>query len=67
MVVPIKNCRVPIWGASFTVDVNEPQTQQAQYNEFGREAGSRTGPLEGLGQGRTGSLGSRIVNGVGVG
>ena len=26
------------------------QAQQAQYNEFGREAGSRTGPLRGLRQ-----------------
>ena len=31
------------------------QTQQAQYNEFGREAGLRTGPLQGLRQ-RTGRI-----------
>ena len=42
------NCRIPIWGVSFTVDVSEHKSKQAQYNEFGREAGLRTGPLEGL-------------------
>ena len=38
------NCRVLICRCE------RIQTQQAQYNKFGREAGSRTGPLRGLRQ-----------------
>ena len=53
------NCRVPIWGV-LHCRCEQTQTQQAQYNEFGREAGSRTGPLRGLRQ----RLG-RIVGGAG--
>ena len=41
--------RVLIWGV-FHCRYERTQTQQAQYNEFGREAGSRTGPLWGLRQ-----------------
>ena len=40
-------CRVLIWGV-LHCRCERTQTQQAQYNEFGREAGSRTGPLWGL-------------------
>ena len=43
------NCRVLIWGV-FHCRCERTQTQQAQYNEFGREADSRTGPLWGLRQ-----------------
>ena len=43
------NCRVLIWGV-LHCRCERIQTQQAQYNEFGREAGSRTGPLWGLRQ-----------------
>ena len=42
------NCRVPILGDTFHCRCEWTQTQQAQYNEFGREAGLRTGPLWGL-------------------
>ena len=52
-------CRVPVWGVLHCRS-ERTQTQQARYNEFGREAGSRTGPLRGLRQ-RSG----RIINGVG--
>ena len=38
-------CRVPVLGSSFHCRCEQTQTQQAQYNEFGREAGLRTGPL----------------------
>ena len=41
------NCRVLIWGV-LHCRCERTQTQQAQYNEFSREAGSRTGPLRGL-------------------
>ena len=37
-------CRVLVWGV-LHCRCKQTQTQQAQYNEFGREAGSRTGPL----------------------
>ena len=40
-------CRVLIWGV-LHCRCERTQTQQAQYSEFGREAGSRTGPLWGL-------------------
>ena len=40
-------CRVLIWGV-FHCRCERTQTQQAQYNEFGREASSRTGHLRGL-------------------
>ena len=43
------SCRVLIWGV-LHCRCKRTQTQQAQYNEFGREAGSRTGPLQGLRQ-----------------
>ena len=43
------NCRVLIWGV-LHYRCERTQTQQAQYNEFGKEAGSRTGPLRGLRQ-----------------
>ena len=43
------NCRVLIWGV-LHCRCERTQTQQAQYNEFGREAGSRTRPLWGLHQ-----------------
>ena len=40
------NCRVPIWGGgAFHCRCEQNQTQRAQYNEFGREASLRTGPL----------------------
>ena len=39
------NCRVPIWGVSFHCRCERIQAQQAQYNEFSREAGLRTGRL----------------------
>ena len=42
-------CRVPIWGV-LHCRCERTQTQQAQYNKFGREASSRTGPLWGLRQ-----------------
>ena len=42
-------CRVLIWGV-LHCRCERSQTQQAQYNEFGREASSRTGPLRGLRQ-----------------
>ena len=42
-------CRVLVWGVLHCKS-ERTQTQQAQYNEFGREAGSRTGPLWGLHQ-----------------
>ena len=42
-------CRVLVWGVLHCKS-EQTQTQQAQYNEFGREAGSRTGPLWGLHQ-----------------
>ena len=38
------------FGGSFHCRCEQTQTQQAQYNEFGREAGSRTKPLRGLRQ-----------------
>ena len=44
------NCRVPIWGGAFHCRCERTQIQWAQYNEFGREAGLRTGPLWGLRQ-----------------
>ena len=47
-------CRVLIWGV-LHCKCERTQTQQAQYNEFGREAGSRTGPLRGLRQ-RSGKI-----------
>ena len=37
----------PDLGGSFHCRCEQTQTQQAQYNEFGREAGLRTGPLWG--------------------
>ena len=43
------DCRVLIWGV-LHCRCERIQTQQAQYNEFGREMGSRTGPLRGLHQ-----------------
>ena len=43
-------CKVPIWGGVFHCRCERTQTQQAQYNEFGREAGLRTGPSWGLRQ-----------------
>ena len=42
-------CRVPVWGV-LHCRCERTQTQQTQYNEFGREAGSRIGPLRGLRQ-----------------
>ena len=44
-------CSVPIlgWGV-YHCRCERTQTKQAQYNEFGREAGSRTGFLRGLRQ-----------------
>ena len=42
-------CRVLIWGV-LHCRCERTQTQLAQYNEFSREAGSRTGPLWGLHQ-----------------
>ena len=50
-------CRVLIWGV-FHCRCERTQTQQVQYSEFGRETGSRTGPLWGFRQ-RSG----RIVRG----
>ena len=47
-------CRVLIWGV-LHCRCERTQTQHAQYNEFGREAGSRTGPLRGLRQ-RSGKI-----------
>ena len=49
--IPIdgSNCRVLVWGV-LHCRCERTQTQQAQYNEFGREAGSRTEPLWGLRQ-----------------
>ena len=43
------NCRVLIWGV-LHCRCEWTYTQQAQHNEFGREVGSRTGPLWGLRQ-----------------
>ena len=43
-------CRVPIWGGAFHCRCERTQTQRAQYNEFGREVGLRTGPLWGFHQ-----------------
>ena len=45
-------CRVPIffWGGVFHSRCERAQTQQPQYNEFGREAGLRTGSWWGLRQ-----------------
>ena len=40
-------CRVLIWGV-LHCRCERTRIQQTQYNEFGREAGSRTGPLRGL-------------------
>ena len=48
------DCRVLIWRV-LHCRCERTQTQQAQYNEFGREAGSRTGPLRGLHQ-RSGKI-----------
>ena len=45
----VECCRVLIWGV-LHCRCDRTQIQQAQYNEFGREAGSRTGPLWGLRQ-----------------
>ena len=45
----VECCRVLIWGV-LHCRCDWTQTQQAQYNEFSREAGSRTGPLWGLRQ-----------------
>ena len=43
------NCRIPIWGGGvFHCRCERTQTQRAQYNEFGKEAGTRIGPLRGL-------------------
>ena len=47
-------CKVLIWGV-LHCRCERIQTQQAQYNEFDREAGSRTGPLRGLCQ-RSGKI-----------
>ena len=44
------NCRVPILGGVSHCRCERAQTQQAQYNEFGREAGLRTGLWWGLRQ-----------------
>ena len=55
------NCRVPVWGV-LHCRCERTQTQQAQYNEFSREAGSRTGPLWGLRQ-RSGRIVNRVVGG----
>ena len=38
------------WGGAFHCRCEQTQTQRAQYNEFGREVGLRTGPLWGLRQ-----------------
>ena len=42
-----RECRVPVRGVLY-YRCERTQTQQAQYNEFGRDAGLRTGPLQGL-------------------
>ena len=44
-----RECRVPVRGVLYC-RCERTQTQQAQYNEFGKEAGLRTGPLQGLRQ-----------------
>ena len=43
------NCKVLTWGV-LHYRCERTQTQQAQYNKFGREAGLRIGPLRGLHQ-----------------
>ena len=53
-----RECRVPVRGVLYC-RCERTKTQQAQYNEFGREAGLRTGPLRGLRQ-----RSSRIANDV---
>ena len=54
----------PDLGGSFHWRCEQTQTQQAKYNEFGREAGLRTGLCEDAFNGWAGSLGNWIVNSV---
>ena len=54
----ICNCRVLVWGV-LHCRCERTQTQQAQYNEFGKEMGLRTGPQWGVRQGSVGIVRER--------
>ena len=58
------NCRVSIWGVSFTVDVSEPKPNRPNTMNFVEKRAQELGLCEDFVNGRAGSLGSRIVNGV---
>ena len=58
------NCRVPIWGGSFTVNVNEPKPNRPNTMNLVEKRAQELGLCEDFINGRTGSLGNRIVNDV---
>ena len=57
-------CRVPIWGVSFTVDVSEPKPNKPNTMNLVEKRAQELGLCEDFVNGRAGSLGSKIVNGV---
>ena len=58
------NCRVLIGGVSFTVDVSEPKPNWPNTMNLVEKRVRELGLCKDFVNGRTGSLGSRIVNGV---
>ena len=58
------NCRVPIWGVSFTVDVSKPKPNRPNTMNLVEKRAQELSLCEDFVNGRAGSLGSRIVNGV---
>ena len=57
-------CRVPIWGVSFNVNVSEPKPNRPNTMNLVEKRAQKLGLCEDFVNGRAGSLGSKIVNGV---
>ena len=58
------NCRVSVWGVSFTVDVGEPKPNRPNTMNLVEKRAQELGLCEDFVNGRAESLGSRIINGV---
>ena len=58
------NCRVPIRGVPFTIDVSEPKPNRPNTMNLVEKRAQELGLCEDFVNGWAGSLGSRIVNGV---
>ena len=58
------NCRVPIWGVPFTVDVSKPKPNRPNTMNLVEKRAWELGLCEDVFNGRAGSLGNWIVNSV---